>query len=123
MRSSGMCAAPAWRMRRGLKPFTTRPRMATVPDVAGKRPVRMRTSSVWPLPSTPARPTISPARTSKDTPLRTRRFSSLTKVEVAHGQQGRPRGARRGQALGADLPADHQVGDVLLGQLGGLRGC
>ena len=41
---------------------------ATVPEVAACRPMIAAMSSVWPLPSTPAMPTISPRRTTNDTP-------------------------------------------------------
>ena len=38
------------------------------PPVGTRRPVIASTSSDWPLPSTPAMPTISPARTCRDRP-------------------------------------------------------
>ena len=38
----------------------------TVPEVRRSRPVMQRTSSDWPLPSTPQTPRISPLRTVKE---------------------------------------------------------
>ena len=70
-RSSGMWATPSSVMVRGVALVTSWPRMRTEPPVAGRSPVSTSTSSVWPLPWTPATPSTSPARTNRSTPRRT----------------------------------------------------
>ena len=66
-RSSGMCPTPASSIFRAVACEITRPPTTTSPLSARLRPVIASISSLWPLPSTPARATISPARTLKDT--------------------------------------------------------
>ena len=56
-------------MSPGVMPAISSPLTATLPDVTGIRPVSASANSLCPFPDTPATPTISPARTSKDTPL------------------------------------------------------
>ena len=65
-------------------------------------------SSRWPLPSTPAMPTISPARTSNDTPLTTR-FEPAPHREVADAQRHAARFRRRLVDAQQHLAADHQA--------------
>ena len=48
--------------------WSSRPATRMPPRSGARSPVSASISSVWPLPSTPAMPTISPARTSKETP-------------------------------------------------------
>ena len=52
--------------------------------LAGRRPMIASMSSVWPLPSTPAMPTISPAWTSNDTRSRGR-WTAGTDVSAVSG--------------------------------------
>ena len=57
------------------------PSISTRPPILRRIPVIASTSSRWPLPSTPATPKISPARTSTEKPLtvRTPRSSSTSR--------------------------------------------
>ena len=78
---------------RALTCVSSAPSRRTLPAATGRRPLSASISSVWPLPSMPAMPTISPARTSNET---SRTFST-------HGRRTpadpRPSGApRRGCA-------------------------
>ena len=66
-RSSGMCPRPASSTFLALVFSTFLPPTMTCPARMLRRPVIASISSLWPLPSTPASPTISPARTSNDT--------------------------------------------------------
>src|SRR5215211_3636206 len=66
-RSSGMCPSPASSASRAPSFVISLPATVTRPACAFRRPVTASISSVWPLPSTPAMPTISPARTWKET--------------------------------------------------------
>ena len=72
-RSSGTWARPAARARRGAVVALERERLAVEADgaaTAGRACRRSDSSSSdWPLPATPAMPTISPARTEKLTSL------------------------------------------------------
>ena len=67
-RSSAMCPTPARRAWRGSAPVMAWPQTRTWPDAMCRRPVTASTSSLCPLPSMPARATISPARTCSVTP-------------------------------------------------------
>ncbi len=59
---------PARIIRVGIGPGQLEIRRRTTDPLVGCRiPESTSTSSVWPLPETPATPTISPARTSSDT--------------------------------------------------------
>ena len=51
----------------GWRASITRPRTVSLPLVGRRMPDRICSSSVWPLPETPAMPTISPARSSRST--------------------------------------------------------
>ena len=65
---------------------------------AARRPQMASTSSVWPLPCTPATATISPARTSSDTPSTTRwpRSSLTTRSPTSStARPARPASCRR----------------------------
>ena len=62
-----MCAIPIWWRSRGSECVRSLPSREMVPPVALRNPVNASTNSVCPLPCTPAIPTISPARTSKET--------------------------------------------------------
>ena len=65
-RSAGMWATPGCRCAGIDGPVIDRSVHADVPrDAAGRTPARHSVSSTWPLPSTPATPRISPARTVK----------------------------------------------------------
>ena len=69
-RSSGTCRRPSCRMRCGLCCVDGRSRArraASCRGPAGACRRALRASSLWPLPATPAMPTISPARTVKET--------------------------------------------------------
>ena len=62
-----------------------------MPLVGLRRPVSASTSSSWPLPATPAMPRISPARTSKLTPLTTcwpRSSATLRSATTSVGSPG-----------------------------------
>ena len=60
-RSAGTYRSPASiRFQAGLS-VRSRPPMVSVPALIFRRPTMASTSSDWPLPSTPAMPTISPA--------------------------------------------------------------
>ena len=83
---------------------------------AGRRPVIASMSSVWPLPSTPAIATISPARTANETP---RTFSSprssktcrsLTSSATSPGVVGCLLDAKQ------HVATDHHAGEPLLGR-------
>jgi len=67
-RSSGMDDTPLSKIILGALLKMSLPLMVTLPDSAFARPVSAITNSLWPLPSTPAMPTISPALTSSDRP-------------------------------------------------------
>ena len=67
-RSAGICASPAAVCARAPRPLTSCPAISTCPVSALRKPARHSASSCWPLPSMPATPTISPARTLSDTP-------------------------------------------------------
>ena len=101
------------------RPETSSPSRWMRPPVSLRRPVMTSASSAWPLPETPAIPRISPERTSRLTPRKPGRAAvapagyvlqlqaDLAKLDLA------PVGGE------ADLAADHPVGQVLFGGLGG----
>jgi hypothetical protein len=100
-------------------------RATPTPASAARRPVSTSTSSVWPFPSMPAIPTISPARTSRSTPSRiglcltgwrSRRPRASSRTSRARGalvdaQQHLAADHHRGQAAGVGVGprdgADH----------------
>src|SRR5918999_792693 len=67
-RSSGMCATPASDAARTPAPATSLPPTLMLPASTLLNPEIASTSSCWPLPSTPASATISPARTWSESP-------------------------------------------------------
>ena len=62
-----MRPTPAAMTTDGSAPASSRPSTRTRPAVTGRMPESTSASSVWPLPETPATPTISPACTSSET--------------------------------------------------------
>ena len=58
--------------------------------VQGRSPVMTSASSLWPLPATPAMPTISPARTSSETSRSAGETASLRPLTSASGEDHGP---------------------------------
>ena len=75
-----MCPTPASRQSRASAVVTSLPATVIVPPEGLRSPVSASISSLCPFPSTPAMPTISPARTSKETPRTASRPRSSTHV-------------------------------------------
>ena len=73
-----MWAIPFTCRSRGSSLVTSSPATEIVPLAAARKPVIASTNSVCPFPCTPAIPTISPARTTKETPSTTARPSGST---------------------------------------------
>src|SRR5438067_1103131 len=67
MRSSGTWLTLCWIAARGSPERIALPAIETVPLVSRRMPVMTSASSRWPLPATPAMPTISPAWTVRST--------------------------------------------------------
>ena len=67
VRSSGMYPIPASRRPSVATRVMSRPSSTIRPAVACRIPMIVSTSSVWPLPSTPAMPSTSPACTTRST--------------------------------------------------------
>ena len=93
--------AAALRARPGFAARHFWPRSRTSP-CAGSRPASARRNSRWPLPSTPARPTISPGRTSSSTSWKRGPLRPLTRSSgAASAKRGAPwagtPGRRRGR--------------------------
>ena len=65
-RSSGSITTPRPMAWCGRSLGSTVPSRSISPDVTGSAPAIIRATSVRPLPTRPARPTISPARTEKE---------------------------------------------------------
>ena len=87
----------------------------------GRMPARASSNSVWPLPVTPAMPTISPARTWNDTPLHPRHAAIVDDVEIRHVEHD---GAGMGRRLvdpQQHPAAHHQLGQVLGAGVGGIQ--
>ena len=92
---------------------TSTPPTLALPGARAAGPVMTWASSVWPLPATPAMPTISPARTSSDDAAQGRQAA------VAVGLDARRRTARTGpgwngvrSSRSRTVPADHQAGEA-----------
>ena len=64
-RSSGKYAIPAFMASAGVATSSVRPPLVIVPLSSGSAPKMARVTSVRPAPTRPARPSTSPARTSK----------------------------------------------------------
>src|SRR5712692_8398768 len=114
-RSSGIWPTPASLSPRASAAVTSCSPSSTRPPVARRVPASTSTSSLWPLPSTPAIPRISPWRSSNEMPRSAGtprsdvavRFSTLKVAGpgrlLVHAEQ--------------DLAADHHGGDRLLVRL------
>ena len=89
-RSSGMWPRPDSSRSRALPFVISLSASLTRPSVARLSPVRASTSSVCPLPSTPAIPTISPARTLKLTPRTAGRPRSSSTVSPSTSRSVSP---------------------------------
>ncbi len=89
-RSSAMWPIPASIISRGLRPVTSSPSMRISPDSTCRRPVIASISSLCPLASTPARPTISPARTCRSRPRTAGRPRSSTTCRSRTSSTGSP---------------------------------
>ena len=92
------------------------PRNETSPRTGIRSPVSASTSSVCPLPCTPAMPTTSPARTVRSTPS-----TASSRALVHGGKPGDLSSARAGLGrllvhLEGDRAADHHLGQLRLGR-------
>ena len=99
---AGLRRARARRARRAASPTRTSP------STPRSTPKSASSSSFWPWPSRPPRPTISPRPTARSTPLR--RFSQRRSSTVEQRRRARPHGLRR--ELRLDVAADHQPDDL-----------
>ena len=95
-------------------PVTSLPSISMRPPTTGRMPASASTNSRWPLPSTPAIPKISPARTEKIRPDDGDESAVVGDAEVAdleHGHTG-----MRGSLLDLedDIAPDHEGGQALL---------
>ena len=119
-RSSAMGLTPAAASSRGPACVTSCPATVIVPGVGERRPMIASISSLWPLASTPASPTISPARTSKRHVVDRRQPAVVARGDVLEREQ---RLARRVVGLldaQQHVAADHQRRQRALGRaLGG----
>ena len=102
-RSSGMWPTPASSIFRAVGCVILAPVDHDLAAVGRRRrPVSASISSLWPLPSTPARPTISPARTSNETSAHRRQAAVVVHAQVARARAARrpapPAASRRGAA-------------------------
>ena len=75
-------------------PAMSLPSTTTAPAPGVRSPVIASTSSCWPLPSTPASATISPARTDSDSPSTAARLAVVADVEVLDLAAAAPRASR-----------------------------
>ena len=91
-------------------------RRSTFPETGRRSPVIASISSVWPLPSTPARPTISPARTVSETPLTAAQPALVVDLEVSHLQQRLAGLCRLLFHAEQHLAADHHAREARLGR-------
>ena len=82
-------------------------------------PASASSSSDWPLPATPAMPTISPARTAKLIPLTRGTPWSPATTRSLHLEHRLARPRRPLLDPQQHLAADHQLGQLLLAGLGG----
>ena len=89
-RSSAMWPRPAASAPRTPVPVMSRPATRIRPAAGSRSPATASTSSDCPLPSTPARPTISPARTSSDRPRTAGRPRSSSTSRSSTESSGSP---------------------------------
>ena len=94
------------------------PRARSCRSSGGSMPMIASISSVWPLPSTPAMPTISPRWTLEVDVARARARPRLSTRHVRRARAPRRRSpaARRGLGRG-QLAADHQLGQLAGGHV------
>ena len=113
LRSSVRKAMPASIATPGLRMAISLPSMAIAPEVAGVTPNSVSATLVRPEPTRPAKPRISPLRRSKET-------SRKRPSSAGSAPRARPRRSARllGKHLG-DLAPDHQLDDVVAGDVGG----
>ena len=94
LRSSVMKPRPALIAWRGWRKVRAVPSISTVPLVIGSAPKIARATSVRPEPTSPARPTISPARTSRLTSFNSGVLRFLTASRTSPRSSGEPRGGK-----------------------------
>jgi hypothetical protein len=90
--------------------------MRMLPDAEWRSPVRASISSVWPFPSTPAMPTISPARTSNETPRTASRPRSSRTTTSSIWSSGSPGWAGFFSTPQQHLAPDHRACEPSLGR-------
>ena len=109
-----MWPMPAASLPRTSAAVTSSPSTRIVPASGRRRPAIVSTSSPWPLSSTPAMPTISPAAHLEREPADGGQPAIVLDLEPVHLQQRR---ARRGRLLGdaeQHVAADHHAREALL---------
>ena len=99
--------------RVGWPASITRPQTASRPPVGARMPARTSSSSVWPLPETPAMPTISPARTLRADIVEQAHAAPVDQAEMLGLEQHLPGCGRRLVERQPHLAADHQLGQLL----------
>ena len=117
-RSSGTCSRPELRAAgAGLCSSgreIARPSSRIVPSTGWRMPASASSSSLWPLPATPAMPTISPAWTVKDTfaTRSTPRWSTTERFSTSssgapgrRARTSRPAAGRAGRPSARRVPA------------------
>ena len=89
------------------------------PAVDARRPGDASTSSLWPLPSTPARATISPARTVSVDAAHRRQPAVVADLEVAHLEQRLARASAAGLSTRSSTsrPTISRASDASVGAL------
>ena len=113
-----MWPTPISNSSREPSPVTSVPPTRTVPLSTFISPVIASMSSVWPFPSTPAIPTISPARISKRDSADALDVPFVEDVEIVHLEDRLPRGDRLLLDAEEDVAADHQPREPRLGGAG-----
>ena len=112
-RSSGTCATPARIASRGSPPRRRAAGDATLPERMSRIPERASASSRWPLPATPATPTISPSRIANETSLTAVWPRSPATVSPVYLERPDVRQLPRllERSCDVDLAPDHQRGE------------
>ena len=100
--------------RAGSRAVTSTPLRSMRPTCGTRMPAIASTSSVWPLPSTPAMPTISPARTASERPRTASRPRSSRTHRSLHREHRLAGVRRRPRDVEQHLAADHQLGEAAL---------